>query len=46
MICPNNSKYADLAACYSSFDVSLCVIVTLFAITNPHFNIIEQTGVI
>jgi hypothetical protein len=35
-----------MAARYSSVDVSFCMIVILFAITNPHFNIIEQTGVI
>jgi hypothetical protein len=46
IICPNNSKYAGRADRYFSFDVSFCIIVILFAITNPHFNIIEQIGVI
>jgi len=43
---PNNSKYVVIADRFFCFDATLWIIVILFAITNPHFNIIEQIGVI
>jgi len=39
---PNNSKYVSIADRYSHF----VHVVILFAITNPHFDIIEQISVI